>query len=307
MNQIASPKNKKFSRATSGTNEMQRKKSKKESSCINFNLEKLSKEKIPIKNLSSRINFNNYNNKNEPKKNDTKFDRKNNNSFSNSKNIDTINKLNYDNNNLKKPHLNNDSKNIIYDNIENYNTIKNNLECCNKENNYFNENKNNSKEEIKYGSETNSKYENKNNNKKYQSNTFTSNIKYQENKIPEHSRIEDYNNYGKNIYILGNNKIDNRNYPNNGKIINISNSLLTNNVDIRLEYVLKKLGLRQFFSTFDNNHISFIDFLFLTKDDLIEMSIPSYLIKKILDFIEHFSIVAKNYSINEISDFFGEY
>ena len=305
MTQNNPSKNKKHSRINSGTNELQKKSYKKEKSCINFNQEKTTKGKIPIQNYSSRITTN----KKEPNKNEIKSERKNN-IFRNSKSsISEINQPNYDIKKAEKLNSNNKNNNTISYDTENYSINKNTDEYNDKENYYFNENKNNNEEEIEYKTKPISQYKNENYSKRYQSSTFTNNTKYQTYQIPDYSEIKtfrNYNNYGKNTYTLENKKIDISNYSINENDINMKNNLVSNNEDIRLAYLLRKLGLTPFLRTFDANHISFIDFLFLTEDDLIEMSIPSYYIKKILDFIKNFTIVAKNYSINEISNYFQE-
>jgi hypothetical protein len=55
---------------------------------------------------------------------------------------------------------------------------------------------------------------------------------------------------------------------------------------------------------FEDNNISFVDMLLLTKEDLIELQLEIFQRNRILNFSKLFTKYAKNYSIQEISDFF---
>ena len=59
-------------------------------------------------------------------------------------------------------------------------------------------------------------------------------------------------------------------------IINEDNNNITENIgyeDIRLNYVMTKLGLEDLLPIFEQYHMSFNDILFLTKDDLNELGL----------------------------------
>ena len=74
--------------------------------------------------------------------------------------------------------------------------------------------------------------------------------------------------------------------------------------DDRLSYTLITLGLENLIHIFEENSISFIDLLLLSKEDLIELQLEMYQRNRIYHFSKSFTKYAKNYSINEISDFF---
>ena len=75
--------------------------------------------------------------------------------------------------------------------------------------------------------------------------------------------------------------------------------------DDRLSYTLITLGLENLIHIFEENNISFIDLLLLSKEDLIELQLEMFQRNRIFHFAKLFSKYAKNYSISEISDFFG--
>ena len=74
--------------------------------------------------------------------------------------------------------------------------------------------------------------------------------------------------------------------------------------DDRLSYTLITLGLENLIHIFEENNITFIDLLLLSKEDLIELQLEMFQRNRIFHFSKLFSKYAKNYSINEISDFF---
>ena len=74
--------------------------------------------------------------------------------------------------------------------------------------------------------------------------------------------------------------------------------------DDRLTYTLITLDLVNLIHIFEDNNISFVDMLLLTKEDLVELQLDIYQRNRILNFSELFNKYAKNYSIQEISDFF---
>ena len=75
--------------------------------------------------------------------------------------------------------------------------------------------------------------------------------------------------------------------------------------DDRLTYTLITLDLGDLIHIFEENNISFIDMLLLSKDDLKELQLKLYQRNRILNFSALFNQYAKNYSISEISDFFS--
>ena len=74
--------------------------------------------------------------------------------------------------------------------------------------------------------------------------------------------------------------------------------------DDRLTYTLITLDLGNLIHIFEDNNISFIDMLLLTKEDLIELQLEIFQRNRIINFSKLFTKYAKNYSIQEISDFF---
>ena len=74
--------------------------------------------------------------------------------------------------------------------------------------------------------------------------------------------------------------------------------------DDRLTYTLITLDLGNLIHIFEDNNISFVDMLLLSKEDLIELQLEIFQRNRILNFSRLFTKYAKNYSIREISDFF---
>ena len=110
--------------------------------------------------------------------------------------------------------------------------------------------------------------------------------KYEENSnIPEEEEID-------------NNENNNEN-NNNANNINVSE-------DIRLNYVMEKLGLESLIGVFESYHMSFNDVLFLTKDDLNELGFKIYQKNRLISFIEEYTSKAKNFTLDEIKEFFEE-
>ena len=75
--------------------------------------------------------------------------------------------------------------------------------------------------------------------------------------------------------------------------------------DDRLTYTLITLDLGDLIHIFEENNISFVDMLLLSKDDLKELQLKLYQRNRIHNFSVLFNRYAKNYSISEISDFFS--
>ena len=76
--------------------------------------------------------------------------------------------------------------------------------------------------------------------------------------------------------------------------------------DIRLNYVMQRLGLESLIEVFENYHMSFNDVLFLSKDDLNELGFKIFQKNRLLSFIEEYTSKAKNYTLEEIQNFFEE-
>ena len=92
-------------------------------------------------------------------------------------------------------------------------------------------------------------------------------------------------------------------------IINEDNNNITENIgyeDIRLNYVMTKLGLESLLPIFEQYHMSFNDILFLTKDDLNELGLKIFQKNRLISFVEEYSAKAKNYTLEEIETFFEE-
>ena len=98
------------------------------------------------------------------------------------------------------------------------------------------------------------------------------------------------------------------NYQKEQVIIEQNNNIEKNNgyEDIRLNYVMSKLGLEAIIPIFEQYHMSFNDILFLTKDDLNELGLKIYQKNRLISFIEEYSSKAKNYTLEEIQTFFEE-
>ena len=74
--------------------------------------------------------------------------------------------------------------------------------------------------------------------------------------------------------------------------------------DERLNYCLSVLGLEQLINLFFENNISFIDLLFLTRNDLFELDLGMYQRNRIIQFSNFYKKIAINYSLNELKEFF---
>ena len=74
--------------------------------------------------------------------------------------------------------------------------------------------------------------------------------------------------------------------------------------DERLNYCLSVLDLEQLINLFFENNISFIDLLFLTRNDLFELDLEMYQRNRIIQFSNFYKKIAINYSLNELKEFF---
>ena len=150
-----------------------------------------------------------------------------------------------------------------------------------------------------------SKYENSNNN-------LYNNYKYNENNISNKYNVnnnnpeEEIENFNKNEYIGEDKNQENNDYEKE----TINNDNNTNNVnkseDVRLNFVMQKLGLESLIPIFENYHMSFNDILFLTRDDLNELGFKIFQKNRLISFIEEYTSKAKNYTLEEIQAFFEE-
>ena len=122
------------------------------------------------------------------------------------------------------------------------------------------------------------------------------------NKINNLNNIDFVNN---NTY--KDNNFINQNYNNDEEqeIENNNEEKEEEDEDDRLTYTLITLDLGNLIHIFEENNISFIDMLLLTKEDLKELQLSLYQRNRIYNFSLLFSKYAKNYSIGEISDFFS--
>ena len=111
---------------------------------------------------------------------------------------------------------------------------------------------------------------------------------------------EDYEDYLQEEISQNKNKLDNQEDIENNK----NEEREEDDEDDRLAYTLITLDLGNLIHIFEDNNISFIDMLLLSKDDLIELQLEIFQRNRILNFAKLFSKYAKNYSIKEISDFF---
>ena len=270
-----------------------------ESKGIDYQLRSSKKYNInKKKNENNNYNYDNYSND----KNDNNFNHNINNIDIN--NINNINKYN-DKNEDKEHEI------IINKNNNNDITFKlnqNNINIDDKENNKKNVLRgkpNKLKEKITSIKNNIPKYENENNN-------LMNNYNYNENNIL--NRYNDNSNYpeeemenpNKNEYIGEDKNQENNNYER----ITINNENNINDVnkseDIRLNFVMQKLGLESLIHIFENYHMSFNDVLFLTRDDLNELGLKIFQKNRLISFIEEYTSKAKNYTLEEIQAFFEE-
>ena len=118
------------------------------------------------------------------------------------------------------------------------------------------------------------------------------------NEIISNKNEQDYQEENKNT----NEFITNQEVNDNEQIEEVENE--GEDDDDRLTYTLITLDLGNLIHIFEDNNISFVDMLLLTKEDLIELQLEIFQRNRILNFSRLFTKYAKNYSIQEISDFF---
>ena len=118
-------------------------------------------------------------------------------------------------------------------------------------------------------------------------------------------------------YYWEQNKVSKYQTNNNNNIINSSNEFefdeydynkqnkaINNEEDDRLMYVLLTLGLGDLIHIFNENDISFIDLLLLSKESLKNLGLEMYQRNRIFTFSTCFNKSAKEYTIREIFQFF---
>ena len=121
--------------------------------------------------------------------------------------------------------------------------------------------------------------------------------------MDNHNNMDILNNNNLNIY--DNVESENKNYQSEDDEQQMDNNEQgEEDEDDRLTYVLITLDLGNLIHIFEENNISFIDMLLLTKEDLKELQLSLYQRNRIYNFALLFNKYAKNYSIGEISDFF---
>ena len=156
--------------------------------------------------------------------------------------------------------------------------------------------------------------------KKYVNNQFTFKQNYGntfENNLEQKDEINANNqmnlvsdNYNNDNIMNQNNLLENKYFENNFyKDKDEQNQIINNKYefeDIRLNYVMEKLGLESLIPVFEQYHMSFNDILFLTKDDLNELGLKIFQKNRLISFVEEYSSKAKNYTLEEIQKFFDE-
>ena len=156
--------------------------------------------------------------------------------------------------------------------------------------------------------------------KKYVNNQFTFKQNYGntfENNLEQKDEINANNqvnlvsdNYNNDNIMNQNNLLENKYFENNFyKDKDEQNQIINNKYefeDIRLNYVMEKLGLESLIPVFEQYHMSFNDILFLTKDDLNELGLKIFQKNRLISFVEEYSSKAKNYTLEEIEKFFDE-
>ena len=146
-----------------------------------------------------------------------------------------------------------------------------------------------------------------NNDNNIELNNNNININLESNNTNNNQEDEIENNNTEKIIIDNNNK---ENFEQEQEqIINEDNNNITENIgyeDIRLNYVMTKLGLETLLPIFEQYHMSFNDILFLTKDDLNELGLKIFQKNRLISFVEEYSSKAKNYTLEEIETFFEE-
>jgi len=270
------------------------------------------------------LGYNNYPNNNKSKRssksNSNNINNVNNmNNMNNMNNIDNIKNINniqnYENEPIPQNYQGQDEDEIIMNNNNNKDnnfTFKqkyyNNLEMNN--NNQNDEQNNNILRGTpgKLKSKTKLKSNNNGNNvktpqKNYENNNYNENdndnINRYDNYIPEEEyETEEINDYN----IKGSAGIQNS----KNELNNDNNNNVNESEDVRLNYVMQRLGLESLIEVFENYHMSFNDVLFLSKDDLNELGFKIFQKNRLLSFIEEYTSKAKNYTLEEIQTFFEE-
>ena len=123
-------------------------------------------------------------------------------------------------------------------------------------------------------------YDNMQNNDNINDNQFLNQEIYEDQEEDQDDGQEDQNYMNENIY-------DEQNNDGEGED------------DDRLIYTLITLDLGDLIHIFEENNISFVDMLFLTKEDLKELQLKLYQRNRIHNFSTLFNKYAKNYSLEK--------
>ena len=115
----------------------------------------------------------------------------------------------------------------------------------------------------------------------------------------EQNKVSKYQTQNNNNRINSSSEFEFDEYDYNKQIKTINSA-----EDDRLMYVLLTLGLGEIIHIFNENNISFIDLLLLSKESLKDLGLEMYQRNRIFTFSTCFNKNAKTYSIREITDFF---
>ena len=259
---------------------------------------------------NNKININNniykYNNENDEKEN-----------FNPNYEISKNNyEYNYNNNNNENNNNNNENNELINEKGDLFPLPYPTPIKVNKSSKYINQKKNSSynlnKNILKKNSSNyfNKNYYNKFFNQNDMNNIIPNNVNSLNNEI-----INDDYHFGNSLNSFYNkafnterdkmvqNKLSEKNLLiNNG---NYNNTVVNNEDEYKLIYILKNLNLSYLIDSFRINYINFSDLFLLTKEDFVEMKIPIGPRNKILNFIQEYKKYMKNLEMEELSNFFN--
>ena len=209
----------------------------------------------------------------------------------NNNNIDFSNKINYYNN-------------FIITNNENYES-SNNSKMNKTVKNFRSSYKNNIKKDKEKENNLPKYFTNNKNYSEY----FLSNDLFNDNKKEiENEEIPEPEPYIINKYITKNKSYNNFNKAKiNSNQQNLIKNNINNNTDIKLDFTLSNLELKELQKVFEDNFIFFEDLFLLTKEDFVEMKIPIGPRNRLLNFIKKYKNYAKTFDLNELSSFMNKF
>ena len=209
----------------------------------------------------------------------------------NNNNIDFSNKINYYNN-------------FIITNNENYES-SNNSKMNKTVKNFRSSYKNNIKKDKEKENNLPKYFTNNKNYSEY----FLSNDLFNDNKKEiENEEIPEPEPYIINKYITKNKSYNNFNKAKiNSNQQNLIKNNINNNTDIKLNFTLSNLELKELQKVFEDNFIFFEDLFLLTKEDFVEMKIPIGPRNRLLNFIKKYKNYAKTFDLNELSSFMNKF